>query len=119
MAANKHLDARAVGGSGVGKGGDIDAAVLAATNFSQGGMVQRLEIAISCENLPNMDTMSQSDPFAVIYKQQGRMWQKLGMTEVIHDNLNPSFVKKIQVDFHFEQQEHYKVEVYDSDDDSQ
>ena len=66
-----------------------------------------------------MDTMSQSDPFAVIYKQQGRMWQKLGMTEVIHDNLNPSFVKKIQVDFHFEQQEHYKVEVYDSDDDSQ
>lgn len=78
MAANKHLDAKAVGGGGLGKGSDIDAAVLAATNFSQGGMVQRLELSMRCENLPNMDTMSQSDPFAVIYKQSGRMWQKLG-----------------------------------------
>jgi len=33
--------------------------------------------------------------------------------------LNPEFVKKILVDFHFEQSEMYKVEVYDSDDDSQ
>ena len=39
MAANKHLDANSVGGGGLGKGGDIDAAVLAATNFGQGGMV--------------------------------------------------------------------------------
>ena len=66
-----------------------------------------------------MDTMSQSDPFVVMYKQQGNMWQKLGTTEVIHDNLNPEFVKKIMVDFHFEQSEKFKVEVYDSDDDSQ
>ncbi len=47
------------------------------------------------------------------------MWQKLGQTETIHDNLNPEFVKKIMVDFHFEQSEVFKVEVYDSDDDSQ
>lgn len=45
------------------------------------------------------------------------MWQKLGQTEIIHDNLNPEFVRKIMVDFHFEQQEKYKVEVYDSDND--
>ena len=31
------------------------------------------------------------------------MWQKLGTTEVIHDNLSPAWVKKIPVDFHFEQ----------------
>lgn len=47
MAANKHLDHRAVGGGGLGKGGDIDSAVLAATNFGGGGMVQRLEISFS------------------------------------------------------------------------
>ena len=58
MAANKHLDHRAVGGGGLGKGGDIDSAVLAATNFGGSGMVQRLEISFSAENLPNMDTMS-------------------------------------------------------------
>lgn len=52
-----------------------------------------------------MDTMSESDPFAVLYKQSGRIWQKLGQTEVIHDNLNPAWVKKWAVDFHFEQSE--------------
>ena len=43
----------------------------------------------------------------------------IGKTEVIHDNLNPEFVKKILVDFHFEQSELFKVEVYDSDDETQ
>lgn len=33
--------------------------------------------------------------------------------------MSPAWVKKIAVDFHFEASEHYKVEVYDSDDDSQ
>ena len=66
MAANKHLDSKAVGG--ISSGGDIDAAVLAATNFGGTGLAQRLELNIRCENLPNLDTMSQSDPFAVLYK---------------------------------------------------
>lgn len=108
-----------MGGGGLGKGSDIDAAVLAATNFGGGGLAQKLEISFKCEDLPNMDAMSYSDPFVVFYKQTGRMWQKIGQTEVIHDTLNPQFVKKVMVDFHFEQSEVFKVEVYDSDDDSQ
>ena len=57
--ATKHLDAGAVAsGGGMGKGGDIDAAVLAATNFSGGGLSNKLQISFKCENLPNMDTMS-------------------------------------------------------------
>ena len=41
--ATKHLDAGAVAsGGGMGKGGDIDAAVLAATNFSGGGLSNKL-----------------------------------------------------------------------------
>jgi len=120
MAGGNHLDRNAVGGGGgLGKGSDIDAAVLAATNFSGGGLSNKLEIGFKCEELPNMDTLSESDPFVVMYKQSGNLWQKLGTTEVIHDTLNPQFVKKILVDFHFEQSEVYKVEVYDSDDDSQ
>ena len=62
----------------MGKGSDIDAAVLAATNFGGGGLAQKLQIGFKCDNLPNMDTMSYSDPFVVMYRQQGRMWQKLG-----------------------------------------
>lgn len=118
--ATNHLDKNAVqAGGNMGKGGDIDAAVLAATNFSGGGLSNKLQIGFKCEELPNMDTMSYSDPFVVMYKQTGNLWQQLGKTETIHDNLNPEFVKKILVDFHFEQSEVYKVEVYDSDDDSQ
>ena len=66
-----------------------------------------------------MDTMSYSDPFVVMFKQVGNVWQQIGKTEVIHDTLNPQFVTKVAVDFHFEQSERFKVEVYDSDDDSQ
>ena len=116
--STQHNDMGAVrSGGGIGGGSDIDSAVLAATNFGQGGLTQKLELSFKCTNLVNMDTFSKSDPFVVFYKQQGNMWNKLGQTEIIHDNLNPEFVQKINVDFHFEQNEKYKVQVYDSDDD--
>ena len=47
------------------------AAVLAATNFSGQGLSNKLQLNFKCEELPNMDTFSQSDPFVVLYKQQG------------------------------------------------
>ena len=104
----------------MGRGGDVDAAVLAATSFAGGGgLSNKLSLGFKCEELPNLDTFSKSDPFIVMYKQVGNRWSMIGKTEVIHDNLNPEFVKKILVDFHFEQTEMFKVEVYDSDDDSQ
>lgn len=118
---SSHLDSISVSsGSSFGRGGDIDAAVLAATNFSQGGLSNKLQLGFKCEDLPNMDTFSKSDPFVVLYKfdTKGHPTQ-IGKTEVIHDNLNPEFIKKILVDFHFEQKEMFRIAVYDSDDDSQ
>ena len=38
------------------------------------------------------------------------------MTEVVMDNLNPVWVKQIDVQYNFEVREQYKVEVYDVDD---
>lgn len=52
----------------------------------------------------------------VLYKQQGNSWYKLGMTEVIMDNLNPAWVKSFDVQYHFEMRENYRVCVYDVDD---
>lgn len=52
----------------------------------------------------------------VLYKQTGNQWYKIGMTEVIMDNLDPTWVKSFDVQYHFEQRENYKVEVYDVDD---
>ena len=62
-----------------------------------------------------MDTMSLSDPFLVLFKKQGNMWTRIGQTEVIHDNLAPAWVTKLSTDYHFEQQEFFKIEVYDID----
>ena len=123
MDVNEHLDRGAIDAGGeLGTGADVDAAVLAATNLagnSNGAeLVTKLSIGFSCENLPNMDTTSESGPFVVLYKKINREWKQIGNTEIIHDNLNPQFVKKILVDYHFEEQEFFKVEVYDSDDDS-
>ena len=123
MDVNEHLDRGAIDAGGeLGTGADVDAAVLAATNLAANSngaeLVTKLSIGFSCENLPNMDTTSESDPFVVLYKKINREWKQIGHTEIIHDNLNPQFVKKILVDYHFEEQEFFKVEVYDSDDDS-
>lgn len=65
-----------------------------------------------------MDTFSKSDPFVVLYQQVGNNWVVKGVTELIHDTLNPEFVKKIMVEFHFERTEIFKVDVFDSDNDA-
>ena len=115
-----HADGRAVSSGAIrGNGGDIDAAVLAATNIGGQGLAQKLQLSFKCEELVNMDIGSESDPFCVLFKLNGQRWQMIGKTEVIHDNLNPEFVRKILVDYHFEQSDRFKVEVYDSDDETQ
>lgn len=105
-------------GSGVGR--DLDDAVLAAVNQSinaaQSGLVQTISLNFSCANLPNLDTFTRTDGLLVLYKQNGTQWQRLGMTEVIMDNLNPAWVKSFDVQYHFERREQFKVEVYDVDD---
>ncbi len=71
-------DVNAVGGAKFGLGTDIDAAVLAASNFGSGGPAQKLSLSFSCENLPNTDTFSLSDPMLVLFKAQGNVWVKIG-----------------------------------------
>ena len=63
-----------------------------------------------------MDTFTRTDGVVVLYRQINNQWQRIGMTEVIMDNLNQSWVKSFDVQYHFEQRENYKVEVYDVDD---
>lgn len=40
----------------------------------------------------------------------------LGRTEVISDNLNPHWIQGIDVDYMFEEQQNFVVEVFDADD---
>ncbi|KAJ9561642.1 hypothetical protein OSB04_006802 [Centaurea solstitialis] len=63
----------------------------------------RIELNISASKLRDYDIMSKSDPMAVVYaqKKDGTL-EELGRTEVIMNNLNPMWIQKIDVVFHFE-----------------
>ena len=41
----------------------------------------------------------------VFYRKTGTQWQRMGMTEVIMDNLNPNWVKSFDVQYNFEKRE--------------
>lgn len=77
-----------------------------------------VELSISCLNLPDCDIISKSDPQVIIYLLDvGGKNKKceIGRTEIIQDNLNPKFAKKVLMQYHFEQIQRLRFEVYDID----
>jgi hypothetical protein len=52
-----------------------------------------------------MDVGSYTDPFLVLWELKGRQKKQVGTTELIADNLNPEWVKTIDVDYMFESQQ--------------
>ena len=53
-----------------------------------------------------MDKNSKTDAYCILFQFKGkgdRMKEKIGMTEVINDNINPEFVKTLEADFYFEE----------------
>lgn len=82
-------------------------------------LVAKVELRISCQNLRDRDILSKSDPVVVLYTERrtndGIVWKEFDRTEVVKDNLNPSFVKSFIVNYHFEMHQKLKFEVYDID----
>ena len=76
-----------------------------------------VELTISCRNLPDMDVLSKSDPICVVFLKDPSLevWKEIGRTEIIWDNLNPEFSKKITMTYMFEQRQLLKFELYDID----
>ena len=75
-----------------------------------------LEISVACKNLCDMDTLSKSDPLCVMYQKVGNeQWMEVGRTEMLKNTLNPSWKTKFEVDYHFEQRQMVRFEVYDWD----
>ncbi|KAG0245579.1 Copine-8 [Mortierella sp. GBA43] len=82
--------------------------------------VSKVELKISCRKLPDRDTFSKSDPqvFLFLFDHLKGSWrtQPHAMTERIKDNLDPVFVKGLELDYHFESYQRLKFVVYDIDD---
>jgi len=81
------------------------------------GISSKVELFISCKDLPSKDVLSKSDPFAVLSIKDvatGRL-NELGRTETIKNNENPTFKKQFLMDYHFEEIQELTISIYDSD----
>lgn len=91
-------------------------------------LTSTLQLSISCSyklflllnffsDLPKLDTFSKSDPIVLIYeKTQENQWNEIGRTEMIKNNHFPEFVTKINLKYHFEQNQVIKFYILDIDD---
>lgn len=78
----------------------------------------QVELSISCYDLPNADIVTKSDPQVILYaidlSGKTKLYE-IGRTEMIADDLNPKFAKKILMQYHFEQIQKLRFEVIDID----
>ncbi|XKL62190.1 hypothetical protein PGB90_002023 [Kerria lacca] len=84
---------------------------------SSSNPTSEVELTISCRNLLDCDIFSKSDPMCVIYYKSAELteWKEIFRTETINNNLNPDFVKKAILTYHFEVLQELKFSVYDID----
>ncbi|RWS24915.1 copine-8-like isoform X1 [Leptotrombidium deliense] len=88
-----------------------------ASKWQSDAFTSKVELSISCRNLRDTDILSKSDPQCIVYLKdhyQGN-YIEIASTEVIKDNRNPDFVKKIALDYNFESVQYLKFEVWDID----
>lgn len=75
-----------------------------------------VELTISCINLPSADLLSKSDPMVVVMlKDDKGSEREIGRTEGVNNNNNPVFLKKIKLDYFFEESQNLRFDVYDLD----
>ncbi|TNN07478.1 Copine-8 isoform 1 [Schistosoma japonicum] len=76
-----------------------------------------VELSIACRNLCDTDVLSKSDPLVVVFEKSfpDNQWVELDRTEIIQNNLNPDFAKKVVMEYHFEEQQRLNFAVYDVD----
>ncbi|KAK2365103.1 protein BONZAI [Trifolium repens] len=76
----------------------------------------QVELSFSAYDLLDMDITSKSDPMLVVYaKKVDGNFEELGRTEVVTNCLNPEWIEKINIAFHFEIVQPLVFHVYDID----
>ncbi|XP_047152446.1 protein BONZAI 3 isoform X2 [Vigna umbellata] len=79
-------------------------------------MFSQVELSLSAASLLDRDIASKSDPMVVVFaKKRDGKCEELGRTEVIMNCLNPEWIEKISVAFHFEIVQPLEFHVYDID----
>uniref|UniRef100_A0A7S3PIB1 C2 domain-containing protein n=2 Tax=Aplanochytrium stocchinoi TaxID=215587 RepID=A0A7S3PIB1_9STRA len=80
-------------------------------------LTQKIEVFLQGRNLPRLDLKSETDPFCIVYMRNNRntKWLEYGRTEVVRDSANPDFVKQFVIDYHFEELQEVRVDMFDED----
>jgi len=80
-------------------------------NYGNSQLCSKIELRFSCKDLPNLDTLTKSDPKIFIFLEKKIIdtngqtisnWERVGATEKIDNNLNPTFMKSFIIDYYFE-----------------
>jgi hypothetical protein len=82
-------------------------------------MSESISIIITCKNLKDEDILSKSDPFVIIKDVTRAPARIVGKTEVVKNNLNPSFTTHIETNYFFETKQSFTAEVWDFDPDGE
>ncbi|KAI3942972.1 hypothetical protein MKW98_005484 [Papaver atlanticum] len=102
--------------SGAGGAASNDAIDLYLNSHGYRGLFSQIELSLSASNLRDRDTFSKSDPMAVVYtKGRDGKLEEVGRTEVILNSLDPVWIAKHIVKYHFEILQTYVFRVYDVD----
>ncbi|CAK8579089.1 unnamed protein product [Lathyrus sativus] len=110
----------AVGGTAGGILNSANAPNDAVDNFfkSRGynGLFSQIELSFSASGLRDRDVLSKSDPILVLYaKGKNGALEELGRTEVVLNSLNPTWITKQTLIYHFEVVQVLVFHVYDVD----
>jgi hypothetical protein len=96
---------------------EVDDAVQKVLSANLTSPFTEIALRISCCNLPNTDLTSKSDPYAAVFmKKPSGLWDLIKVTEVVSNNLNPTFITLINTKFYFEEKQVFKIHIYDQDD---
>ncbi|XP_068657753.1 protein BONZAI 1-like [Aristolochia californica] len=80
------------------------------------GLFSQIELSLSASNLRNRDEVSKSDPMAVVYaKRRDGTLEEVARTEVVLNSLNPVWITKHNMMFHFEVVQPLVFQVYEVD----
>ncbi|XP_019187833.1 PREDICTED: protein BONZAI 3 [Ipomoea nil] len=106
----------AQGFGGGGAEGKNDAVDFYFRAQGQRHLASQIQLSLSASKLLDCDIMSKSDPMAVVYvkKRDGTLLE-VGRTEVIMNNLNPTWIQKINITYQFEIPQPLIFHIYDVD----
>jgi hypothetical protein len=74
-----------------------------------------IELHVSARNLKDMDIITVSDPFCILFLWDQGRWNEFARTEVIWNNLNPEWVTFFRILYIFEIRQPLLFRVYDCD----